>query len=539
MRPFSKISNFVSSRTFLQLSLFSLILISASCHGGGGRGSSDSIPDSLAKSEAVNKEELYRLPDTVYASADDVYFEVTVSDSTISGELNSLEDLYKNIPGAFTFRKGSRRQADFGGKVDKVPTTIEIDWTFKTAESYRKTSLGTWGGGTGWSGEPVYVDWPDSLLAKMKSSGAVYPDFSGKEIIFGSLSGVVYFVDLETGKQSRQEIDQINPVKGSVSLDPTLNGNLYVGQGVAAQRPWGVFMVNLFDNKVDFFLPEDPKAWRKWGAYDSSSVRAGQFLFLPGENGSVYKYYVDGTKLTRHSVLRYKVSGAAPGIESSMAIYMNYGVIADNHGNIIALNLDTMKPVWLYRLGDDIDSTPVVSIEDGVPYIYTGCEIDRQGISGDAYFVKLDLRSGKEIWKNTLPGKKFIINEKHFDGGYYATALLGEGNCEDRIFALCVKNTDHQNGELIAFEKKSGKIIYETPLQKYAWSSPVGFMSADNKMTLFVADCAGNVYLVDGEKGNITFTEKVGANFESSPVVMGNSLVVGSRGNSIFKMSLK
>lgn len=532
----------MSVKPFYKLSLISTICFSLfSCNGKGtDTNNSDSINDSINIANQQLEVEPQRLPDTIFQSVKDkVVYQVSVEDTTISGSLSTLKDLYANTPGGFTFRKGARRDANFDGKVDTPPTKFKIEWTFKTEEAYRQTQLGTWGGGSGWTGQPVYVEWPDSLLQKMKANNVVYPDFSGKEIIFGSLCGNVYFVDFTTGTPSRQAVPGVNPIKGSVSLDPTLNGNLYVGQGVPAQRPFGAFMVDLFTMKVDFYRPEDPKAQRRWGAFDSSSVRAGQFLFVPGENGTIYKYFVTPGHLTLHSLLRYKVNGAAPGIESSMAVWANYGFTCDNHGNILATNLDNMTPVWHYAIGDDTDSTPIVVEEDGVPYLYVGCEIDRQGTSGTANFVKLNAINGKEIWRMDLPGHRKDINNKHFDGGYFSTSLLGKGNCKDRIFAQCVRNTDRQNGELIAMERKTGKVIYQTPFKHYAWSSPVRFMDPSDKMYIVTGDCAGNIYIINAENGNIIFVDKVGNNFESSPVVVGNSIVVGSRGNSIFKITLE
>lgn len=510
------------------------------CTGKGNRDNyNDSLSDSLALAAQVDVEPA-RLPSDIQESAKKaVSYNVVLEDSAISGQLSSLRDLYEDIPGAFTFRKGSKRQANFGGKLEKTPKSFKIEWTFKTAENYRQTSVGSWGGGTGWTGEPVYVEWPDSCLNKMKSNNAVYPDFSGKEIIFGSLCGNVYFVDFSTGKPSRDPIVGLNPIKGSVSLDPTLNGNLYVGQGVPVERPFGAFMVDLYTNKKDFYRPEDPKAQRRWGAFDSSSVRVGQFLFIPGENGSIYKYLISPGNLKLHSILRYKVNGAAPGIEASMAVYSNYGFVADNHGNILAIDLESMNPVWHYALGDDTDSTPIIVEEDGIPYLYVGCEIDRQGTSGTANFAKLKATDGTEIWRKELPGKRYDINSKHFDGGFYSTSLLGSGNCKELIFAQCVRNTNHQNGEFIAFNRKTGEIKYQIPLNRYAWCSPVGFLDPADRLYIVTGDCAGNLYLIDGEKGEIIHEEKVGNNFESSPVVTGNSFVVGSRGNSIYKITLE
>lgn len=531
-------------KTLKILSVINYLVLSLSfinCNGNGSKNrEEDTIIDSSAIPKEIANKEPTRLPDTIYPSAKSgIDFKVMRVDTTTTEIISSLKDLYADTPGAFTFRKGSMRQADFGGKVSGRPSEFVIDWVFKTEENFTETKFGIWGGGTGWTGQPVFVEWPDSLLKKMKENKAVNEDFTGKEIIFGSLCGNVYFVDFTTGKASRNPIPGQNPIKGSISLDPSLNGNLYVGQGVPVERPFGVFMVDLFTNKIDFFRPEDPKAYRHWGAFDSSAICLGQFLFHPGENGSLYKYNVMPGKLELHSVMRYRVSGAAPGIESSMAIYRNYGYISDNHGNIIGINLDTLQPAWLYKIGDDTDCTPVIVEENGIPYLYLGCEIDRQGEDGTANFVKLNALDGSEIWKLKLQGHKKDLGEKHFDGGYFSSPLLGDGNCSELIFAQCVRNTKGQNGEFIAINRTTGDIVYTVPLKHYAWLSPVRFMNEKGEMFVVTGDCIGNMYIIEGKTGEIIYSERVGNNFESSPVVSGNTLVVGSRGNSIFKITLK
>ena len=172
-----------------------------------------------------------------------------------------------------------------------------------------------------------------------------------------------------------------------------------------------------------------------------------------------------------------------------MAVYANYGFTADNGGNVLGINLDTMRPVWHYSMGDDTDCTPVVEIEDGHPYIYIGSEIDRQG-TGGAALVKLDAATGREVWRTKVNGRRFETGKKHFDGGFYA------------------------------------------------WSSPVSFTDPNGKLWVVTGDCAGNLYLIDGRTGDIKTRRNVGNNFESSPVVVGNSLVVGSRGTTIYKISV-
>ena len=58
-------------------------------------------------------------------------------------------------------------------------------------------------------------------------------------------------------------------------------------------------------------------------------------------------------------------------------------------------------------------------------------------------------------------------------------------------------------------------------------------------MFILTADTCGYVYIINGINGEIILSKLVGLNFESSPVVVGNSIVIGSRGKSIFKMSIK
>lgn len=529
--------------TLLQISALictSILIFVVSCARSSGSAGTDT--DSACDLDSVSEEIgtiFTELPDTAYPSAEVVKFEVTEIMKETSGRLDELSDLYSGTGSVLTFRGGPFRDARFGGKIEGRPTEIKVDWTFTTDSDMRDSGHGRWDGGTGWTGQPLYVVWPADDAAKLRNSGMVKPAFNGEEIIFGSLCSNVYFLDPATGSETREPIPVGNPVKGTVSMDPSFNGNLYVGHGVAPERPFGALLIDLYKDKVVDVFGEDPKAWRGWGAYDSSALRVGQFVFRPAENGSLYKFISKPGKLSLHSVLRYRVGGVAPGIESSMSVYANYGFVADNHGNVIAVNLNTLKPVWCYRLGDDTDASPVIAVEEGVPYIYIGCEIDLQS-EGEARFVKLNAYDGTEVWRTVTPGKRFNTeNGKHFDGGFYASALPGLGNCKDLVFSNCVCNMKGQNGEFVAFDRESGKIVYRTPLKYYAWSSPVCFLNEKDEMFVVTGDCAGRMYIIDGLSGEIIWVGQIGANFESSPVVRDNHLYVGSRGRHIYGLSLK
>lgn len=521
--------------TLLPMTAFAVIGLFISCNG---KGSDKEGADSTdIASETAQSRLMPELPDTAYESVSLITPKTTIYEEEISGKIDRLEDPFANVPGVFAFRKNIFRNADMYGQVKGTPSDIQVDWEFHTDSDNRQTgSSRSWGGGSGWTGQPVYVEWPDSLLKRYASH--TKEGFSGKEIIVGSLAAHLYFIDFETGKASRDPINVFNPIKGSIMMDPSMNGNIYVGQGIPNERPFGHVTVSLDSHSVTDKFGEDKTAPRHWGAYDSSAIRYGQFLFRPGENGQLYKFIVEPGKLKLHSTMSYTAPNASLGMEASMAIYGNYGYTADNSGYVVCTNLNTMKPVWVFNMEDDTDCSPVITIEDGKPYLYIGNEIDKK-VKGESRFVKLNALDGSKVWELNIKGERADWSAtRHFDGGYYSTTLPGTGNCEDLMFTNVVENLHGQNGKFIAIDRKTGKVRYEVPLKYYAWSSPVGFVNEKNEMFVLAADCSGNMYVINGKDGNILATKRIGNNFESSPVVSGNSAVVGSRGNGIYRVSL-
>lgn len=474
-------------------------------------------------------------------SAEDITYEITVHDSTTSGKLSTLRDLYKEAPGQLTFRGGPLRDADFGGKVTGRPSRIVQKWMFETGVDNRPTRLGTWGGGTGWTSQPLYVEWTDSAASRFaRERGGLLGPLPKQEIMVASLAGEVYFIDFMTGKASRTPLPTENPVKGTMCLDPTLNGNLYVGQAVPRDFEIGRMCFNLFSHKLTYYHARDKQSWVNWQGNDSSPIVAGGFLFFPSENGAVYKFRIDGDSIRPHTTLRWKTKrGSACGMENSLTIYRNYGFIGCNQGDIICFDLNTMKPIWHYDNHDDIDATIVCEVTDSIPYLYSGCEVDRQGNTGIAHFVKLNGLTGEVVWEDSIPSHKLNLGGKHFDGGFYSTPLLGKGNCKDLIFCNVCQREKSSKAEFTAFNKQTGAVAYRTELDTWAWSSPVAFYNENDEMFIVTGDTHGNLYLIEGKTGNVLFKERMGNNFESSPVVVGNEFVVGSRGKEVYKFVLQ
>lgn len=514
-----------------QILVASCLLVMAGCTG-----------HKTQEAEAVDStgtvvpiEQLF-LPDTVYASVGQVKYVVEDEDS-VATPLKDLDDRYEKSDGVFVFRKNLLRNACFGGRVKGTPHDVEIAWEFNTAYDTTHTRFGTWGGGSGWTGQPLYAKWSKEQVEMFKrQSPGLTADFGNEEIMVGSLCGKAYFINYQTGKASREPLDLGNVVKGTMSLDPEYY-NLYVGQGVPRQvGPFGHQAFDLLKHQRTFFYGPDPKAWRGWNAFDSNAIVAGGYLFWCGENGSVYKYERGQGSLRRISVMRYRVNGMAPGIESSLCVYRNYGYFSDNKGNVICVNLNTLKPVWYYDNHDDSDGTMVCREEGGVPYLYTACEVDKQGDEGICHFIKLNGLDGQRVWEQKIPCRRINLPGKTLDGGMYASPLLGDGDCKDIIFAnICRNGAAKSAGELTAFSTKDGKILYTVPYGQFAWSSPIPFYNERNELFVFAGDASGIIRIIRGKTGEIVCRKTIGFNFESSPIAIGNTAVVGCRGTKIYK----
>ena len=57
-------------------------------------------------------------------------------------------------------------------------------------------------------------------------------------------------------------------------------------------------------------------------------------------------------------------------MEDSAAVYKGYLFIADNGGNLMCIDLNTLQLVWVQDILDDSYSTPVLRVEEGRLYIY-------------------------------------------------------------------------------------------------------------------------------------------------------------------------
>jgi outer membrane protein assembly factor BamB len=455
-------------------------------------------------------------------------------------------DLYSEIDGVTTFRGGPRRDGGAFGDRRVEQRLLEVAWTFKTDRGTAQ-----WGGGSGWTGQPAIIRWPEHVRRSMPLLDRRAAAKPLVEVIQGSLDGNVWFIDLETGRRTRPPLRTGNPIKGSVSLDPRGWPLLFVGQGIPGARPIGLRAYSLISHRELLFLPgRERAAPRDWGAFDGSGLvnRSTDTFLVGGENGIVYavELHTDYDPLAFRlalspRVLRYRfrdLAQARRGIENSLAVWRNLAFFADNGGTVQALDLATMRPAWALEAGDDTDASLVLDAEPDGPVLYTACEVDAQGLAGRTRIRKVDALSGQVLWERAFACRGEKVGEKTVQAGVFATPLVGAADLADRIVVTLSRCPER--GAMVALAKADGAELWRRPLRTDAWSTPTAIRdAAADKTWILQADRAGRLHLVDGADGTIARTLRLDANVEASPAVFGDMAVVGTRGGTIYGIRIR
>lgn len=479
--------------------------------------------------------------DPLTYEADNANFEYESASEEILS--SSFPEEYTFAEGVLTFRGNHLRDSPSYGFAEVSEEKIELSWEFQTGTS------ADWGGGAGWTGQPLLVNWEEEIQQQMNIHESQNTE-DLIEVIQGSLDGHVYFLDLKSGEQTRDPIEVGNTLKGTPSLDSRGIPLLYVGDGVRDhyKDPFGFRLFSLYDGEMLHFQDgEDDFAYREWAAFDSSALfnREDDTLLTAGENGLLYNIKLNTEHDPEEAALsidpevktsRYEVDGNDfQGIENSIAAYKNMIYFADNGGSITAYDLEKNQPAWILPPLDDTDSTIVLEIEDEVPYLYTGAEVDNVGEDGTSHLRKIHGLTGEVIWQQGY-------DAYYYDGvvgGVLATPVLGKDDVDDTVFFTIARTSSVYAGTMVALDKDTGEEKWKWDMPDYAWSSAVPVYQKDGPSYLVQGDWQGNLHLLDAKSGDIKDTLSLGANIEASPAVYDNMLVVATRANTVFGIEIK
>ncbi len=470
--------------------------------------------------------------------------------------LFDLPERYAKLDGVFGFRGNNFRTGAAFGTADVSSKSLSVVW--KSATSGLADSDGSYWTGSGWTGQALIAKWPE---ATRKNMTAMYEWAREKkdlvEVIHATLDGHVYFYELTTGEKTRDPLNLGFNFKGAGALDPRGYPILYVGAGVDSSTNGSAraLVVNLLDNSVMFeFGKNDGFASRGWYMFDSSPLVSADTdqLIYPGESGILYIIHLNtkydeanGTlSVDPDNIVKWKYNGVRSGskywlgIESSAAIINHYAFLADNGGNLMCLDLNTLKLVWVQDVLDDTNCTPVVDIEDGHPYIYISTSFHmgwRSSYKAEIPIWKIDAETGEVVWKTGYD----CYTVADLSGGVQGTIAVGKNKLSDMIFVPVARTPGAGSGTLVALKKSTGEKVWERETTVYSWSSPVDFYDKDGNGYLAYCNSGYNLYLIDGKTGEVLDQMNLGGNIEASPVMYNNYIVIGTRAQRTYCVEVK
>ena len=487
---------------------------------------------------------------------------------------------YGSIPGILTYRGNNFRNCASFGYTNIYRGALTQRWEFRgIGKKLASTQNFEWSG-VRWTGQPLVAEWPLEIREQMNLNDTAKHQQVLREVIIAALDGKIYFFNILNGEQTRDPINVGASIKGTPALDPRGYPVIYVGQtDNNGGTNFGLYAFSLLDGSLLFMYDgSDDGAYRSnWNAFDSSPIIDGatDTLIWPCENGFIYTFdlhtqYTPGAATISMSpvVTGYKYMfndnvSSKMGVESSIAVYGNYGYYVDNTQNLCCLDLNTFKMVWTVVLGDDSDITPLINEEDGIPYVYVGTEVDNQGGKGEycgaAYIYKVNGLTGKVVWQTSESCYTFNgeTSDSDQNGGCVGNPIMGKGKISNLvIFSFSMTSGLASGNKVVAYDKDLGTKVWEYNMNIYSYSSPVDFYDSEGNAYVIICDSIGQIHMinadpaVDNKQRRITYIQtkrNLGQNdqtssgicIEASPIIYEGMLVVGTTSGSIFGIAVE
>lgn len=456
--------------------------------------------------------------------------------------------------GILTFRGNNFRNSPAYGLANMTEYTLETAWTQNTGTM---TYNGKTWNGNGWTGQPLITSWDKELRQHMNLYDWAKDQNTLTEVIYASLDGRIYFMELETGKATRDVLNIGYVFKGAGALDPRGYPLLYVGAGYnSTQGSARVFVISLLDGSILYtFGNNDAFADRKCFFFDSSALVDAKTdtLIYPGESGVLYLVHMNTSYDKAAGILtvdpdhmvKWKYMGTRTtkqkywlGMEDSAAAYEGYLFVADNGGNLMCLDLNTLELVWVQDTLDDTNGSPVISVEDGHLYLYISPSFHlgwRSSSTASVPIFKIDAEDGSIVWQTEYE----CYSVEEVSGGVQSTIAIGKNQLEDYIYCTVSRTGGVSKGVLACLDKKTGDIVWEHR-EHYSWSSPVCVYNKDGEGNVIYCSSSGKMFLLDGLTGEERYSLKLSDGvIESSPAVYNDMAVVGIRANIIYGVKLR
>jgi outer membrane protein assembly factor BamB len=215
-------------------------------------------------------------------------------------------------------------------------------------------------------------------------------------------------------------------------------------------------------------------------------VAYNDLVYVAGYNGKIYAYNIDSLAVRwvypREGYIKPLISGAVIG---DGVLY-----IGCTDGLLYALDAETGDLLWTFEAEKEIWTTPVVD-EDTV---YFG--------SFDEKFYAVNKADGSKKWEFAT------------EGAIVATPLLNDGT-------IFIGSLDKN---LYALNTTDGRMKWKFTGGNWFWAKPVIYDG-----DIYAGCMDHNVYVINAETGNKINEIDIGGPVASSPVIVGDSVIVASK----------
>jgi outer membrane protein assembly factor BamB len=222
----------------------------------------------------------------------------------------------------------------------------------------------------------------------------------------------------------------------------------------------------------------------------------GRFVCLAG---------ADGRELWSYRGLPEKtslISNPSPAVDGDTV------VVPYPSGELVALNIQTGKPVWTESLARTRIASAMAAITDAARPVIDGDTVFAVGHGGR--MIATQRKSGERLWSLNIAGTQ-------------APSVAG-----DAVFVV------DTNGQLMAITRRDGKVVWTTNLPGGAatWSGPTlaGGM-------LWLTSNKGQLTSVDAATGKVAATTNLGGAIYTSPVVAQGRMFVLNDNARLFALN--
>lgn len=310
-------------------------------------------------------------------------------------------------------------------------------------------------------------------LWKVKTGGAIYSSAAADQasVYFESRDGNIYCLQRSSGKLKwklpmGKDLGDENYWDNYLSSPILVNDKLYIGSGDG-----NLYAIESATGKVIWKYNSNARI-RTTPAIEGNNIvignNAGYVIDINRSNGElIWKFATDGVKNSFESGNNDRKS-----IFCSAAIADNVVVTGGRDGIVYGIDLKTGKEIWRNdHKGPWILST---AIKSGVAYI---------GCGSDALLQALDLHTGAEKWKFkaasaifssiTIAGDMIYFNDLHFSGNLHALTLDGKEVWDFPIGARSFSTPMINNGMI--YSATEAGVLYGLSGETQGSASPASY----------------------------------------------------------------